>query len=194
MLKLLSISSPLPLAEWFRKESDCLLKVKSILENLPSYIRNFKKYKKISTNNILDKLHQIRFKKTIDKQQAFLNSTSLLYYTHLLRYTLAESYKILLEQFPLPSLSLLRKLNKCGLKPIKRAIAILDQGKVVMDTILLLDEKYLPKEAHYQSGKLVGVDKEMNLFKGAMSFMINKFKKSIPCAVKAVSDVKIEGN
>lgn len=194
MLKLLSISSPLPLAEWFRKESDCLLKVKSVLENLPSYIRNFKKYKKISTNNILDKLHQIRFKKTIDKQQAFLNSTSLLYYTHLLRYTLAESYKILLEQFPLPSLSLLRKLNKCGLKPIKRAIAILDQGKVIMDIILLLNEKYLPKEAHYQSGKLVGVDKEMNLFKGAMSFMINKFKKSIAYVVKAVSDVKIEGN
>ena len=194
MLKLLSISSPLLLAEWFRKESDCLLKVKLILENLPNYIRNFKKYKKISTNSILDKLHQIRFRKTIDKRQAFLTSTSLLHYTHLLRYTLAESCKILLEQFPPPSLSLLRKLNKCGLKPIKGAIAILDQGKVVMDIILLLDEKYLPKEAHYQSGKLVGVDKEMNLFKGVMSFMINRFKKSVPCVLKAVSDVKIESN
>lgn len=57
----------------------------------------------------------------------------------------------------------------------------------------MLDEKYLPKDARYEGGKLVGVDREMNLFKRVMTtFMINKLKNSTPSVVKAVSEAKIE--
>ena len=62
-----------------------------------------------------------------------------------------------------------------------------------MDIVLLLDEKYLPKDIRYQGGKLVSVDREMSLFKGVMTFMINKLKNSTPLVVKAVSEVKTEG-
>lgn len=57
----------------------------------------------------------------------------------------------------------------------------------------MLDKKYLPKDARYEGGKLVGVDREMNLFKRVMTtFMINKLKNSTPSVVKAVSEAKIE--
>ena len=77
-----------------QRKYDRLLKIRSILETFPSYIKNFKKYKKIPTG-ILDELLQICFERTTDKRRY---STSLLHYVHLLRYTSAESYKILSEQ------------------------------------------------------------------------------------------------
>ena len=40
-VKLYKTSIPIPLPEWFRKGGDCRVKSKSILENIPTYIRNF---------------------------------------------------------------------------------------------------------------------------------------------------------
>ena len=80
---LFSSSSPLPLSEWYRKRSDCCMKRKSLLENFPRYIRNFKDNEKIPSR-ILDELHQIRFKKPTDKPKYYIN---LLHYAFLLRHT-----------------------------------------------------------------------------------------------------------
>ena len=55
------------------------------------------------------------FEKPVDKPKYFVN---LLNYTFLLRYTSTQAYKLSLEQFPLPSLSLLKKLNKGGMEPM----------------------------------------------------------------------------
>ena len=61
------------------------------------------------------------------------------------------------------------------------------------DVVLLLDEIYLQKDAHYQDGKLVGADEDGNLFKGVMAFMIISLKKCIPFVIKAVPETTIEG-
>ena len=64
----------------------------------------------------------------------------------LLRYTSTQAYKPLLEQFPLPSLSLLKKLNKNGMEPVKAVKVLLDQGEIGEDVVLLFDEIYLQKD------------------------------------------------
>ena len=61
-VKLFSVASPIPLPEWFRKGSDCCLRKKSMLENFPSYKRNFVEVKKLP-DDILSKLELIRYKK-----------------------------------------------------------------------------------------------------------------------------------
>ena len=107
-IKLFSVASPIPLPEWFRKGSDCCLRKKSMPENLPSYIRNFVEVKKLP-DDILSELELIRYKKTVDKPKYSVN---MLRYALLLRYTSVQAYKLLLQQFPLPSLSLLKKLTE----------------------------------------------------------------------------------
>ena len=53
------------------------------------------------------------------------------------------------------------------------------------DRILIIDEMYLQKSAQYQSGENEGVDKEGNLYKGTVAFMVVGFKISIPFVVWA---------
>ena len=57
-VKLFSVASPIPLPEWCRKGSDCCLRKKSMLENFPSYIRNFVEVKKLP-DDILSELELI---------------------------------------------------------------------------------------------------------------------------------------
>ena len=104
-VKLFSVASPIPLPEWFWKGSDCCLRKKSMLENFPSYIRNFVEVKKLP-DYILSELELIQYKKPVDKPKYSVN---MLRYALLLRFTSVQSYKLLLQQFALPSLSLLKK-------------------------------------------------------------------------------------
>ena len=78
-----------------------------------------------------------------------------------LRYTSTQTYKTLLERFPLPSLSLLKKLTG-EMEPIKALKVLLHQRKIG-DVVLLLNEIYLQKDIQYRGGKFVGVDSEGNL-------------------------------
>ena len=64
----------------------------------------------------------------------------------LLPYTSTQAYKLLLEQLPLPSFSLLKKLNKSGMEPVKAVKVLLDQGEIGEDVVLLFDEIYLQKD------------------------------------------------
>ena len=82
-VKLFSVASPIPLPEWFRKGSDCCLRKKSMLENFPSYIRNFVEVKKLP-DDILSELELIRYKKPVDKPKYSVN---MLRYALVLRYT-----------------------------------------------------------------------------------------------------------
>ena len=93
----------------------------------------------------------------------------MLRYVLLLRYTSIQAYTLLLKQFPLPSLSLLKKLTEGGIEPLKAAKVLLEQGKIGTH----VDEVYLQKDSQYQDGKLVGADNEGKLYKGVMTFMIN---------------------
>ena len=82
-VKLFSVASPISLPEWFRKGSDCCLRKKSMLENFPSYIRNFVEVKKLP-DDILSELELIWYKKPVDKPKYSVN---MLRYALVLRYT-----------------------------------------------------------------------------------------------------------
>ena len=51
---------------------------------------------------------------------------------------------------------------------------------------------YLQKSVQYHSGKLVGSDKEGNLYKGILTFLIVALRKNILFVVKAVPECKLE--
>ena len=71
----------------------------------------------------------------------------MLTYAPLFRYTSVQVYKLLLQQFPLPSLSLLKKLTEGVIDPLKAAKVLLEQGKIFAEVVLLLDEVYLQKDS-----------------------------------------------
>ena len=133
------------MSEWFRKGRDCCLKRKSMLENFLNYIRNFQETKNITSDNV-NEFQEIRSKKPVDRPKYSVN---LLCYPLLLHYTSIQTYKLLLEHFPLPSLSLLKRLHKGGMEPIKAVKVVLDQEKTGEDVALLLEEIYLQKEVQY---------------------------------------------
>ena len=57
----------------------------------------------------------------------------------------------------------------------------------------MIDENYLQKSAHYQSGEYIGVDKEGNLYKGIVVFMVVGLKQSILFVVQAITEVTFNG-
>ena len=69
----------------------------------------------------------------------------------ILRYTSILLYKMLLEDFPLPSLSKLVKE-----KSVLYAQALKKDGKVSEDICLLFDERYSQKCEEYFGGEQIG--------------------------------------
>ena len=138
----------------------------------------------------MTELNEIKYKKPVDRPKFSLN---LLRYSLILRYTSAQAYKLLLEQFPLPSFSLLKKINKGGVELLKSVKCLINQNKIDKDVVLLMDEIYLQKEAQYQGGRMIGVDNEGILCKDVMTFMIVSLKKKFNFFIRAMPEVKIEG-
>ena len=79
---------------------------------------------------------------------------------------------MLLEDFPLPSLSLLSKISKGKISFIKYAIALKKDGKISEDICLLFDEMYLQKCEEYFGDELIGSDENGELYKEIVCFMI----------------------
>ena len=65
---------------------------------------------------------------------------------------------MLFEDFPLPFLSLLSKINKGKIDAIKYAQVLKKNGKISEDICLLFDEMYLQKCEEYFGGELIGSD------------------------------------
>ena len=160
---------------------------KSYLENFPPYIRSFSDNR---ATNIMVELQQIQYKKPHDRPQFM---SELLQLALMLRYTLLLAYQLLVKHFPLPSVSLLRRLSQRGLEPLKAVKLLLNGRKIDKDIALLTDEMYLQKELLSQQGKLISCDDNDNLFKRIMTFMIVGVWKNVPFMVKAVPESKIEG-
>ena len=121
-------------------------------------------------------------------------SASLIRYSLLLCYTSAQSYKLLLDQLPLPSFKSLRKIQSGGLDAIKAVQLMLNKELVTSDCVLLVNEMYLKKGAQYHGGSYVGEDEEGNLYKGIVVFMIIGIQKSVPYVVKSSPEVHITGS
>ena len=155
-----------------------------MLENFPVHIRN----KSAEMKTILAEMNNI---KHYSPQGRPPFSASMIRYSLLLRYT---SYKLLLEQLPLPSFSLLRKIQSGGLYAIKAVKVMLNMELVSSDCVLLVDEMYLQQGAQYDGGSYVGEDEEGNLYKVIVIFMIIGLQNSVPYAVKSSPEVHITGS
>ena len=111
-----------------------------------------------------------------------------------LRYTSLQSYKLLLEKFPLPSISTLHKIQKGGVDALKAVKKLREEGHMSSDVILMVDEMFLQKETSYKGGEYIGEDEAGELYKGIACFMIVGLKESIPYVIQAVPEVKITGS
>ena len=78
---------------------------------------------------------------------------------------------MLLEDFPLPSLSLLSNARKGKIGAIKCLQALEKDGKISEDICLSFDKMYLQKRDEYFGGGLIGSDKNVKLYKVITSFM-----------------------
>ena len=185
-VKLSLKGNPVPHPEWFRKNNntDCKLTSRGMLENFVAHI-------KASTDtSMLDELQHIR---NMDPKGRPPFSSELLRFAIRLRYTSKQAYDTLLEEFPLPSLSLIQKLNKGGKDAMKAVKLLLEEGEIDRDVALLLDEIHLQPEESYQGGTKVGKDENNKLYKGVLSFMIVGIRKNIPFVVRAVPEVTVSG-
>ena len=115
--------SPVPVAQWFRQGTDCRLTRKSMLENFPVYLRTYAD----NHSSIFEELLQYRFTKKP------IYSANIIRYSLLLRYTSIQSYKVLLQDFPLPSLSLLQKISSGTIDAVKCVNALCIEGKISED-------------------------------------------------------------
>ena len=108
-VKLFYKGSRLPLPQRFCHRRDCRLTRKSMIENFPNYI----KLEGEQTFNILEELKELKFK----KKRIF--SSNIIRYSLLLRCTSLQTYRLLMKEFPFPSLSLLKKITEGQLDAVK---------------------------------------------------------------------------
>ena len=145
-VKLFHQGNPVPHPEWFRKKnnSDCTLTSRGQLINFVAYIKSFVK------PSILDELQKIR---NINPKGRPPFSAEVMRFAIRLRYTSKQAYDALLEEFPLPSKSLIQKLCVGGKDSMKAVKLLLEKGEIDSDIVLLLDEMHLQKEESYQGIK-----------------------------------------
>ena len=89
------------------------MKCKSIIEEFPNYIKNYGDIDIPDAKNIpgdiMEELQNLKYKKNTHGPKF---SPKMMRYSLLLYYTSPQAYRMLLEQLPFPSISLLKKLSK----------------------------------------------------------------------------------
>lgn len=178
---------PLPLPRWFVHGHNARLTKLSMLENLPAYIKNTAID---NHNSILEELKERSFYHPLGRPPF---SAELLRYALHLRYTSLQAYTQILERFPMPSISLLRKIQQGGIDSVKALKLLRENNRISFDCIMMVDEMYLQKSTSYSGGSYVGADEDGNLYKGIVAFMIVGLKESIPYIIQAVPEVTFTG-
>ena len=112
-----------------------------MLENFASYVRN----KGTEFNGILEELNNIQFYKPKGHPKY---STRLIRFALQLRYNSSQTCRLLLEQLPLPFLSLLRKLASGRVDAVKVIKMLLENGSISEDCVLIVDKMYLQKRSN----------------------------------------------
>ena len=115
-------------------------------------------------------------------------------YAFLLRYTSAQSYKLLLDQLPLLSFSLLKKLTTGSVDSLKCVKKLRLVGSISEDITLMVDEMYLKKCSQYHGGEYYGENSDGVLYSGIVVFMIIGLQQSVPIVVKTCPETSIGGN
>ena len=140
-----------------------------MLQNFPNYVQSEGE----RSSSVFEELRQLQF------QKKPIYSSNIIRYALLLRYTSLQSYRMISKDFPLPSLSLLKKISEGGIDAVKCLKTLKAKGKISKDVVLMFDEMYLQKCEEYSGGRLIGADKENNLYKGVVSFMVVGLKQSV---------------
>ena len=178
---------PIPLPPWFIQGRTAKLTRVSMLINLPSYIRNVA----VETPyTLLDEMNAQKYYKP--KGRPPFSAAMIRFALHL-RHTSAQAYRLLLEKFPLPSFSLLNKIQKGGVDAVKGIKLLREKGKMSKDVVLMVDEMFLQKCIQYMAGEQVGEDENGELYKGVIGFMIAGLKESIPYVIQAIPEVTFTG-
>ena len=152
-VKLFFKGSPLPLPQWFHHERDCQLTEKSMMQNFLNYIR----LEGEQTFNILEELKELKFKK---KRTLLFNVVRC---SSLLRYNSLQTYRLLMKEFPFPSLSLLKKITEGQLDAAKCPKSLKSQGIISEDLVLMFDEMYLQKCEEYCGSEIIGANENNEL-------------------------------
>jgi hypothetical protein len=180
-VKLFYAGSPVPLPKWFCHGRTAKLTSKSMFENFPKYIEDAC----VTHVSILEELRQLKFTNCRP-----VHSANLIRYALMLRYSSLPAYKLLLNEFNLPSVSFLRKLTSGKIDAISSVKLLKSKGKISGDVILMFDEIYLQKCEEFHGGESTGADETGELYKGLMCFMIVGLKSNIPFVVNAVPEKK----
>ena len=105
---------------------------------------NFPLYRESQTEHfsIFDELRKRQFK----KNQSY--SSEIIQYALPLRYTSLQSYKLLVDEFRLPFISLLNRIKKGNVDALKAAKLLLENS-ISKDIVVLYNEMYLQKCVGY---------------------------------------------
>ena len=95
----------------------------------------------------------------------------------LLPYILRQSYKLLLQQLPPPSLFLLSKKITSGIDSEKVAKLLLEKEDLSKDCVLLAVEMYLQKPVQFHSGYFIGRNEGEDCVQGNCCVYDSVFKK-----------------
>ena len=182
-----------PLPDWFIVGRNAKLNRISMISNFAPYLKKVaeEKSNEDGSMSILDELEQRKHMKPKGRPPY---SAAMIRYALLLRYTSAQAYRVLLKQFPLPSFSLLNKIQQGGVDSIKALKRLREKGKISEDVVLMADEMYLQKTSEFAGGEYIGEDKEGNLYKGIVAFMVVGVKTNTPYVIKASPEVSISGS
>ena len=178
---------PLPLPQWFVKGCTAKLNRISMLLNLSSYIRN------IATENHYSILDELKERQLYRPQGRPPYSLEVIRYALHLRYTSLQAYRLVLDKFPMPSISLLNKIQQGGVNSLKALQLLCERGELSNYCIMMVDEMYLQKATQYQGSEYVGADKDGHLYKGIVAFMVVGLKQSIPYVIQAIPEVSFTG-
>ena len=116
-----------------------------MMQNFLNYIR----LEGEQTFSILEELKQLKFKK---KRTLLSNAIR---YSLLLRYNYLQKYRLLMKDFPFPSLSPLKKSTEGKLDAVKCVIC--------EDIVLMFDEMYLQKCEEYCSVEIIRANENNQL-------------------------------
>ena len=179
---------PVPLPKWFREGSVCKLTSASMLVNFVSYMHEVAKN---VSKSVLSDLYKLSLYKP---QGRPIYTNEIIRFSLMHRYTSKQAYTLLLEEFPLPSLSYLKSLSKGGIDPLSGLLLLLENGSISADCVVLIDEMYLQKGVQYHGGSLIGADDDGNFYSGIFVFMVVSLKESIPFVIKACPEFQISGS
>ena len=136
---------PVPLPVWFTKGRNATLTRFSQLNNFPNAIRVVSQETECSRSLLNEMLDISNYQA---KGRPPYSSAMIRFALHL-RYTSLQTYKLLLEKFPLPSIFTLHRIQAGGVEDsLKAAKKLPEKGHISSDVILIVDEMFLQKEAY----------------------------------------------